>query len=655
MNRNRIKILLQNCLMRNTLACIGASVLTICFSPVSAQEYTELDPVTITNAIRPEKTSQTGRNLFVIRGDRFADLPVHSVDELLRYLPGIEMQSRGPLGAQSDVVIRGGTFQQALVILDGVRLNDPNTGHFSAYIPIAPSEIERIEILKGASSAIYGSEAVGGVIHIITKSYAAKKGTAASQIQGQIAGGQYDLLSVSAGAFYTDGRTSVGGGILSNNTSGQQQRGTRGSVYANTASLSMGHKFNDQWQFNMRYAYDKRNFSAQNFYTNFVSDTAQEKVTTFWSQYALSYTRNRHRLNLSIGYKDLEDEYQFNSVGIPNMSRSNLTQVLLTDDWKLSDRSVLVSGGQFIRKKIRSNDRGRHTVDAAAGFMMLNQRFGNHFAVSPAMRLEWNENAGWEWVPQLNLSYQKSKYQLRASAGKTIRDADFTERFNNYNKAFVASGRIGNPDLEAETSISYEAGADFFAGKNLRFSGTFFQRFHRKLIDYVPTDYDDMPRKDNLTPGGSYALAKNVSKVTTSGAEADIQYAKDLPGGQRLWFNLGFIWLESNSSDSVPSFYISSHAQVFTNFNVIYTYKRFSLSANGIYKHRQAQTATVPIAKVSPDYFVLNLKAEAMIAKNMLSVFVEGDNIFDTDYADLLGSQMPGRWLMGGIKITLSK
>src|ERR1044071_3542229 len=102
------------------------------------------------------------------------NLPVHSLDELLRYLPGIEVQMRGPMGSQADIVLRGGTFQQVLVILDGLRLNDPNTGHFNSYIPIAPAEIDRIEILKGASYAIYGSEAVGGVISIFSKTFAAK-------------------------------------------------------------------------------------------------------------------------------------------------------------------------------------------------------------------------------------------------------------------------------------------------------------------------------------------------------------------------------------------------------------------------------------------------------------------------------------------------
>src|ERR1700694_4441408 len=141
------------------------------------------------------------------------------------------------MGAQSDIVLRGGTFQQVLVILDGVRLNDPNTGHFTSYIPIAPAEIDRIEILKGASSAVYGSEAVGGVIQIVTKTFATKKGIEQSNVSGQFTGGAYGFFSADAGGFYTNGKTSVGAGLLSNNTSGQPQRGTTGSLHAHTASV----------------------------------------------------------------------------------------------------------------------------------------------------------------------------------------------------------------------------------------------------------------------------------------------------------------------------------------------------------------------------------------------------------------------------------
>jgi iron complex outermembrane receptor protein len=161
-----------------------------------------------------------------------------------------------------------------------------------------------------------------------------------------------------------------------------------------------------------------------------------------------------------------------------------------------------------------------------------------------------------------------------------------------------------------------------------------------------------MPRKDNLSPAGTYALAKNISKVTTTGVETDIQFTKKINEQQSIWSTAGLIWLESKSSEATPSFYISSHAKWLMNFNINYSYKWLSLGVNGLYKKRQAQAVANPaIAPVSPDYFILNAKLEASFLKNKLGVFIQADNIFDRNYTDLLGSQMPGKWLMGGFNL----
>ena len=160
--------------MRTKRICLLGLLFTSQLSLKAQNTEIDLDPVTVTSSLQQVKSSRSGRNIVVIKGDQLLNTPVHSIDDLLRYVPGLEVQARGPYGSQSDFVIRGGTFQQVLVILDGNRINDPNTGHFSSYIPIAPAEIDRIEIVKGGSSALYGSDAVGGVIHIITKSFASK-------------------------------------------------------------------------------------------------------------------------------------------------------------------------------------------------------------------------------------------------------------------------------------------------------------------------------------------------------------------------------------------------------------------------------------------------------------------------------------------------
>lgn len=613
----------------------------------------ELDPVTITATVAPEKVSRTGRNIFVINGDRFTGLPVHSLDELLRYLPGIEVQMRGPAGSQSDIVLRGGTFQQVLVIIDGVRVNDANTGHFTSYIPISPAEIDRVEILKGASSAIYGSDAVGGVINIITKAFAAKQLTkrTTAQIQGTV--GEFDLFNLNAGILASNEKSLINAGILTNNSDGQQQRGIKGYFHNKTASLSLAHFFNEKWHLAIRSSWDERDFAAQNFYTTFASDTSREKIKSSWSQLQLTHFSQKNKLQFDAGYKFLEDRFAFNAASAANLSKSYLLQGLLTDEWMITGNAVLTSGVQFINKRISSNDRGKHNIDQAAVFAVWNQKVGDHFSFSPGLRLDWNERSGTELIPQINLSYRTENWQFRGSAGKTIRDADFTERFNNYGRALVTSGRVGNPDLSAESSVSYEAGADYFAKGNFRISATFFQRFHKDLIDYVTTPYAQMPRKDNLSPTGTFALAKNISKVTTTGIETDIQFSRRINKNEVIWATGGITWLESESSSATPSFYISSHGKWLFNFNANYSWKELTIGINGLYKKRQPQSASAAIAKVDSDYFMLNGKIEVSCLKDKMAVFIQVDNILDRSYTDLLGAQMPGRWLMSGVKLNL--
>lgn len=616
-------------------------------------DSSQLDPVTVTSTINPMNASKTGRNIFVINGERFFALPINSVDELLRYLPGLEVQSRGAMGAQSDIVIRGGTFQQVLVILDGIRLNDPVTGHFNSYIPIAPAEISHIEILKGASSAVYGSEAVGGVVHIITKTFAAKSGTKQKAFNAQVGTGTYNLLNVHGGGFYNDGTTAFGGGLLTNNTTGQPQRGTKGYFNNHTASFSFNRFINKRTKISLRSAYDSRRFSAQNFYTTFASDTAKERVQTAWNHFNITHQKTGSKTSFDAGFKTSDDRFAFNPKSAPNLNKSKLWQALLQNEQRLNKNVSLNTGLQFLNKSIRSNDRGKHSESQAAVFALLHFNSEQGFTFSPALRLDWQEQRGLEAIPQAALSYRFKKWLLRSSGGKTIRDADFTERYNNYGKTLVTGGRIGNPELQAETAVNFELGADYFLNKNWKLSGTFFQRFHKGLIDYVTTPYAQMPRKENLAPTGTFALAKNIAAVDIAGIETDLQYNYKIGRGSNLWGSVGFIWLDASSKEGASAFYLSSFAKFLSNFSVVYAAPRFSISTTGLYKARKAQTASAINASLSKNYFVLNAKAEVFPFKNKAGLFVQTDNIFDTQYSDLLGAQMPGRWLQFGLRFSL--
>lgn len=632
------------------LQLIGTMAATAQTDTTAAQ----LDPVTVTSSLVEKRSSETGRSISIIKGETFSKLPVNSIDELLKYVPGIEVQARGVRGSQSDISMRGGTFQQVLVILDGMRLNDPNTGHFSAYIPITPTEIDRIEVLKGASSAIYGSDAVGGVINIITKAFNAKHQNKTKNISGQIGVGEYGLVNTEVGGFFQHNNFSVGAGVLSNHATGVQQRGTKGFFHNTSVSAGLNYNVNPFWNISYRTAYDYRSFGAQNFYTASASDTATEKVTGWWHQARVGFEKGNSKITLDAAYKNLDDHYEFFSGFAPNDNNTKLFQSLLTYRQFIGENTSLVSGLNFQNKNITSNDRGNHSLNTMAPFVSAVQKIGDHFSLIPSLRVEFIGNIPAELVPSLTASYKIKNLQLRASGGKTIRDADFTERYNNYGKASVpALNRVGNPWLVIEKSWGYETGFDLFLIQGIKFSGTFFQRFNTGLIDWIQTPYADMPRKDNLVANADYFLAKNIATLNTTGWETDVQASPKLSGGQSLLLNAGFLWQYSKSSEAQPSFYISSHARFLTNFSAQYAVGPFAISFNGIYKSRQPQQAQPIAAHISKDYFLLNGKAAYYFLQNKVGAFVQVDNIFYRSYSDLLGAQMPGRWLQGGVSFNV--
>jgi iron complex outermembrane receptor protein len=170
-----------------------------------------------------------------------------------------------------------------------------------------------------------------------------------------------------------------------------------------------------------------------------------------------------------------------------------------------------------------------------------------------------------------------------------------------------------------------------------------------------------MPRKDNLDPTPSpgtttntYELASNINKVNTTGIETDLQYTHQFNETHSLSGGVGFVWMRSRSSDTIPSIYVSNHARELVNFNVMYRYKRIGISTNGLFKARRPQQAPAGLfVPITANYFILNTRLDLFLLKDKLGVFVQADNIFNRRYSDLLGSIMPTRWVMGGVKVNL--
>ena len=232
---------------------------------------------------------ESGKNVTVIDASDIDNYSFNSIDELLKLIPSIELQSRGGFGTQSDLVLRGTTFNQSLVLLDGMRINDPLTGHFSMYIPINSNEIYQIEIIRGGGSSVYGPDAVGGIINIITKTFKENYNNDEVKIESKF--GQYNLKSLN---FHLSKKISNN---LFSTISANSMRSDGQELYDDIFSffdnrnISTSHRIKVGKKINLmlRSSYSKNYFNSQYYYTRSSFDLSNETIEKTWNQLKLNY------------------------------------------------------------------------------------------------------------------------------------------------------------------------------------------------------------------------------------------------------------------------------------------------------------------------------------------------------------------------------
>jgi iron complex outermembrane receptor protein len=617
-----------------------------------AQITRDLPAIPVTAKPIQSVLATDGKSVTIIDGKAFEKLPVQTIDEILKYVPGVEVQQRGPFGAQSNIILRGGTFQQVLILLDGMRVNDPLTGHFNSYIAVAPAEIERIEIIRGPSAAIYGPDAVGGVVQVITKTFSKSfENQNVTTGSAQVFRGDYQLSTSNIGANATSKNYIVSAGLTTNTSDGFPSNGIRSYFKTGNGSVGLAFRLPSNWRLNLRSSADHRDFSARNFYTTFASDTAAEVTTQWWNQAKLQHFGKNSRTDIDAVFKYNTDWYRFNpSTVVPNQHVSRLMQVQAYHYMDIKDLSV-VFGLQFDNRSLISNDRGNHENNHLGLSGMMKYKGLKWLDATVGLRIDHDDRYGTEVLPQVNLVHNlNTRSKLRASVGRAIRGPEFTEQYNNYNKARVSGGSIGNPDLTAERSWSYEIGIDHTLGAWGQISLTGFQRESQDLIDWVNTPWNKIPRNSNLDSGKIYAFATNQKWVQTRGVELFYSIHKNFTDKLSIDLLSGLTMLESITSDANPSYYILSHANKMVNSNLTINYSCFSVSVNGIWKYRNSSISKSLNTTLPDEYAIWNTRIDWRFSQSA-SLQLQINNIGDIVFSDLLGSPLPGRWAMAGVNI----
>ncbi len=632
------------------------ALLLSCFIPLGlwGQSGKTLPETFITSARTPVKSEEIGHQVLTLTARDIAALPVQSFDELLRYVGGIEVQQRGPMGTQANFLIRGGTFQQVLVLLDQMRLNDPLTGHFSSYLPLPLSEIERIEVLKGPAAAVYGPDAVGGVIHIITKSFNHNEpinNTHSATFNGKV--GDYGYQSQEIGATAGWKKATLFTGLSTQSSDGFPARdGRRNFFRLNSGSLSAKFQLKPKLYLSIRSSADYRDFSARNFYTSLLSDTAMEQVTQWWNQARITWKHDEKSSTVADAvFKYTTDFYRFNPIATPNEHVTRLAnmQVLHFHQFK---KHRLNLGIQADQRSILSNDRGNHITNHGAIFVHHVYTPIQGLTLNTGLRADADDNYGLEWLPQFFVAYRKGMLHFRGGVGRGIRAAEFTERFNNYNKSLVAGGSIGNPNLEAERSWSYESGIDLHTNFGLKFGGTVFRRASTNLIDWVLTPMSEIPRNFNLVTGRSYNYAQNLRSTYTQGFELDMEYRKSWSNSNQLILKVGYLNVYSEAAEQVISAYLIAHANQVLNSQLQWRSKWINVGVNYLWKQRASIRSSTLNVSLPAEVHQVNAKID--IKANKTLIFnIQCLNLSNNSIQDFNGADMPGRWWMGGLSISL--
>lgn len=549
-------------------------------------------------------------------------------------------------------------------MVDGVRVNDPLTGHFNGYVPVVLAEIDRIEITKGTASSIYGADAVGGVINFITKSEPTNSDL---NVLANVKAGSYGYQGSDVSVLGKANKWRFSVGVKTQKSDGEHYTnpnyGVVGSApetkntwfETSTYAASLGRDLGENWKVNLRSSYDQRSFAAQYFYTASVYDESVENTSIFFNDLKFSGKHGRFTTDIDLAYRVSTDEFIFNPLFAKNDHETTFGLFQFNQTFKMNEKHSFVYGTQVDTRSIESSDRGNHENFHFGVYGQWISRLAKNLTSTLSLRGDYDDNYDFEVSPQLNISYIYDKFVFRGGVGRGIRAADYTERFVSNNLETLVPGRnLGNPDLKAETSWSYEAGVDYYVAEGFKVIATGFYRASDNLIDYVPTLGSDIKNVNViLVPEGEYFYTQNLTVVNTAGLELELWYAKSFGQNSKINCNLGYTFLDSQNPDGEVSKYVSSHANHLFNGNIVYSYSKLDIGFTGLFKDRKGDYSDAIGVELTPQYFVANANIGYRILEDRLKFKAEVLNLGDEQYSDILGARMPGRWYMLGVSLNL--
>ena len=606
-----------------------------------------LESTTVTGTRVAMSLNKSARIVTILDSISIASAPADNVNDILKYTPGVDVRQRGAMGMQTDISVRGGTFDQIAVLLNGVNISDPQTGHNAADFPVNMTDIDRIEVLEGPAARVYGTSSLVGAINIVTRQpsrtgatihlEAGDMGTASASVSGTYVHKNL-TQTLSAGYQRSDGfnRNSAGG--LNNDFNsaklfynGSASFGSRGLDFQ--AGMSM------------------KNFGSSTFYSSKFDDQFERTFKTFASVKSAGkgfwhltpgayWNRSEDRFEL---FRGAPEKYPFN-YHVTNVAGFTLSSEIQTVLGRTS------FGGEIRYEGIRSTNLGEPLSKPHGHYAVGLERtnYSLFFEHDVVLR-QFTASAGFGAVkntgndepmkiyPGVDLSYRLgSSWKFYASFNTSFRMPTFTDLY------YSVGGHQADKNLRAEKMQAYEGGVKYYRSGVTAILSVYYHRGH-DLIDWI---------RDSSLGEDAPWTSVNHTVLNTLGEEATLRLDFPVLTDNADFFvrtlNLGYSHI-SQSKKLEPGLQ-SAYSMEFLRHKAVAQadFRIFrSLGLNVTYRFVDRVSSS---DKIRP-YSLVDAKLKWDAPK--YSVYLKANNLLDADYFDFGDIPQPGIWLLAGFSITL--
>lgn len=628
------------------LAALGASL--IAPAVLAASEDDGMDQIIVTGSRTPVSVSSVGSAVTVLTRDDIERRQARYVSDLLRTVPGFSVSHSGVAGAQTQVRARGAEANHILVLIDGVRANDPATGDEFRWEFLTTANIERIEIVRGPQSALWGSDAIAGVVHIITRA-----GNSQGRIGGYVEAGSLDTLNSALNGSFGDDNWSL-------NVSAERLETDGGNISrtgseddnsdATTASLSASFQASDS----LAFTFGARAVDAYSQYDNvdfFVTGLPAD------SNVALDTRQNYIQIGGTIGSRDSRVRHHVAARYFDSENR-NLTDAV-EDVNALSDRMTFayqadISLGDDVFSLALEHEETNFEQRGAIGFGDPNQsqeidvtsvvadyraRIGEDLTMLASARFDDNSRFDDAVTGRMSLTWNlNNATRIRGNIGTGRKNPTFIELFGYFPGQFNP-----NPNLEPEKSTSFDVGIERQVSEALNVQLTVFQQ-----------DLEDEINGFVFDPVTFLSTAENMSGTSKrDGLELAVRWDFTEQAG----LNATYSYTDSTSENLTEVRRPRHSGSVDIDYGFMDQRGRIALIA--AYGGTRTDTffppwPNPPETVTLSNHWLLDLTVQFQVTDGV-KAFARGNNLLGTDYEQVYGYRTPGRTAYAGVEVAFGQ